>query len=201
MNESPPPLPQWLLLRDPGVRKPALIVKLKVTVCPGDPCHNRDGVDDSAKSMLGLSEHFFPVAQSLVEIPQLPRRFIEDSAEVCEFAPPGHADLMLKFASGQRLEPFHQQPQWLRDAAGDCYSEASSNQQRNESSDWHDQEHSMFRTRNVQSCLRALFSGVAVNVFDQLRTQEFERPELPLQPKMHGLPVSRCDQNSDCIQM
>src|SRR5712664_309621 len=56
----------------------------------------------------------------------------------CEFALPDHADLMLKFASGQRLEPFHQPPQWLRDAAGDCYSEAGGNQQRNESSDWHD---------------------------------------------------------------
>src|SRR6267378_3110605 len=103
-----------------------------------DPCHNRDGVDGGAKTMFGLSEHFFPVAQSLVEIPQLPRRFIEDSAEVCEFALPDHADLMLKFASGQRLEPFYQPPQWLRDATGDCYSEASGNQQRNESSDWHD---------------------------------------------------------------
>src|SRR5882762_9064595 len=34
MNESPPPLPQWLLLRDPGIRKPALIVKFCVDSIP-----------------------------------------------------------------------------------------------------------------------------------------------------------------------
>src|SRR5258708_7281012 len=157
MNESPPPLPQWLLLRDPGIRKPALIVKFKVTVWPGDPCHTRDGVDGSAKTILGLSEHFFPVAQSLVEVPQLPRRFIEDSAEVCEFALPDHADLMLKVASGQRLEPFHQPPQWLRDAAGDCYSEAGGHQQRNEPTDSHHSEHSIFRPPNAYTSLRPPF--------------------------------------------
>src|SRR5258708_13079378 len=108
MNESPPTVPQWLLLREPGIGKPTLIVNLKVTVCPGDPCHNRDGVDGSAKTILGLSEHFFPVAQSLVEIPQLPRRFIEDSADVGEFSLPDPADLMLKSASAHRLEHFPQ---------------------------------------------------------------------------------------------
>src|SRR5260221_7935149 len=51
MNESPPPLPQWLLLRDPGIRKPALIVKFKFTVWPSDPCHNRDRVKGSAKTI------------------------------------------------------------------------------------------------------------------------------------------------------
>src|SRR5258708_20348558 len=105
MNGSSPPVTQWLLLREPGIGKPALIVNLKVTVCPGDPCHNRDGVDGSAKTILGLSEHFFPVAQSLVEIPQLPRRFIEDSAEVIEFALPGHADLMLTSPPTHPLDP------------------------------------------------------------------------------------------------
>src|SRR5258708_31761785 len=135
MSGSSPPGTRWLLLREPVLATRALIVNLKVTVCPGDPSHNRDGVDGSPKTMFRLSEHFFPVAQSLVEIPQLPRRFIEDSAEVCEFALPDHADLMLKFASCQRLEPFYQPPQWLLDAAGDCYSEARVNYQLNDSSD------------------------------------------------------------------
>src|SRR5258708_24378540 len=110
MNGSSPPVTQWLLLREPGIGKPALIVNLKVTVCPGDPCHNRDGVDGSAKTILGLLEHFFPVAQSLVEIPQSPRHFIEHSAAVGEFALPYHAQLMLQLAAVQRVEPFPQPP-------------------------------------------------------------------------------------------
>src|SRR5258707_15602843 len=56
MNESPPPLPQWLLLRDPGIRKPALIVKFKFTVWPSDPCHNLDRVKGSAKTIFRLRE-------------------------------------------------------------------------------------------------------------------------------------------------
>src|SRR5260370_28578239 len=52
MNEIPPALPQWLLLRDPGKRKPALIVKFTFAVSASEPCHNRERVKGSAKTIL-----------------------------------------------------------------------------------------------------------------------------------------------------
>src|SRR5260370_7543924 len=110
MNGSAPSLSQWLLWREHGIGKPTLIVKFKFTLWPSDPCHNRDGVDGSAKTMFRLPERLFPHAQSLVEIPQLPRRFIEDSAEACEFVLPDHAALILKFPSPQPFGPFYQPP-------------------------------------------------------------------------------------------
>src|SRR6266436_303225 len=103
MNESPPPLAQWLFFRDPGIGKPALILKFEVTVWPSDPCQNRDGVDRSAKRMFRLPERLFSDAQSFVEIPQLPCRLIENSTEVREFVFPDHRDLMSEFALGQRF--------------------------------------------------------------------------------------------------
>src|SRR5258706_15653090 len=98
MNESPPPLPQWLLLRDPGIRKPALIVKFKFTVWPSDPCHNRDGVKGSAKTILRLSQDCFQIAKILLEVPELPHRFVESFPVESDFPLPDQADLMLKVA-------------------------------------------------------------------------------------------------------
>src|SRR5260370_25873574 len=67
MNESPPPLPQWLLLRDAGIGKPALIVKFKFTIGPSDPCHDRDRVKSSAKTIfrfgqVGVEAGVLPIA-------------------------------------------------------------------------------------------------------------------------------------------
>src|SRR5258708_8489369 len=70
MNESPPPLPQWLLLRDPGIRKPALIVKFKFTVWPSDPCHNRDRVKGRAKTTFRFRH--VGVATGLLQLYTLP---------------------------------------------------------------------------------------------------------------------------------
>src|SRR5258708_2543037 len=56
MNESAPPLPQWLLLRDTGIGKPALIVKFKFTIGPSDPCHDRDRVKSSAKTIFRFGQ-------------------------------------------------------------------------------------------------------------------------------------------------
>src|SRR5258706_15545505 len=80
MNESPPPLPQWLLLRDPGIRKPALIVKFKFTVWPSDPCHNRDGVKGSAKTIFGFRQVVVEMAIRQFDEPALVSFCVESIA-------------------------------------------------------------------------------------------------------------------------
>src|SRR5208282_267895 len=116
MNCHRPTPAGYLLLREPRIGKPALILNFSGSVRPADPCQRWDRVDGSAETAFRLPELLFPDAQRLVKFSQFSGRLVEHRAYMRKLIFPDHRDLMLKFTPCQRFGAPQQAPQRFRDA-------------------------------------------------------------------------------------
>src|SRR5580658_2813650 len=92
---------------------------------------------------LGFGEIRLAVLQSLVERKKSPRRIVENLAKLGEFVPADHRNLVLELAPGQRLRTFHEQPEGLRNTAGDSQTKECRHQQSKDGSRRNNQKNSL----------------------------------------------------------